>query len=77
MDRHNYSFGGEIPHRLGKELFSNENSLNEFIGYSSGEKNTFIRNSRAITNSKEMKNYVDTMGESHRTNYDFDHNFYK
>ncbi len=77
MDRHNFSFGGEIPHRLGKELFSNTNSLNEFIGYSSGEKNSFIAKSRKIKDVKEMKNYVDTMGESHRTNDDFDHNFYK
>lgn len=77
MNRNNYSTGGEIPHRLGKALFLNQKSLDEFVGYSSNEKNNFIIGAKSISNDKEIKNYVDTMGESHRKYENFDYNFYK
>ncbi|MBE6836547.1 MAG: hypothetical protein E7509_00920 [Ruminococcus sp.] len=77
MDRHNFSKGGEIPHQLGKALYENENSLNQFINYSSKEKNDFIRGAKGISHKSEIKNYVDTMGESHRTSPEFEHNFYE
>ena len=66
MSINNFSTGGEIPYQLGKALLSNESSMNEFVGYSSKQKNDFISGAKRISHKGEIKNYVDTMGESHR-----------
>lgn len=63
-DRNNFSHGGEIPKLLGTALCSDPQAFSDFTGYTSAEKKSYISNSKKLKTMPEIKNYVETKGES-------------
>lgn len=63
-DRTNFTYGGEIPQKISNHLINNQSSRNDFCKLSSKDKNAFLEHCKNISVQNEVKEYVQTMGES-------------